>query len=54
MNAYEGQETSLKEKIFCKLGEQLARIAIEPRSCWNGFIYEPEIPPEILKEMAKE
>jgi len=45
------KQLGLKTKLMCKLGDKLAKSAVDPRNCWNAIIYELELPEELTKEM---
>lgn len=51
-NVCEDKKMGLKERLLCAAGEKLAEMAVSSRGCFFAAIYEPELSPEILKEMA--
>jgi len=53
-NAKQADRTlGFKEKVIMKLCDSISEKAVDPRGCWLAGIYEPEIPPEIILELAK-
>jgi len=41
-----------KEKVARKVRAQLEKMAVDQRGCWFSLIYEPDIPDELIDEMA--
>ena len=52
-NVCEDRTIGLKERVLCAAGEKLAEMAVSSRGCWFAVIYEPVLPPEIIKESAE-
>lgn len=50
-NANDGKRVGLREKAIGFIANGLEKIAINPRGCQIGVIYEPELPQEIIFEM---
>jgi len=44
-------ERGLKEKLIKKVGDHLAEMAVDPRGCFVLSWYEPDLDPEMIKEM---
>ena len=40
----------LKGKIICGLSERISKNVVNPRECAFLFLYEPELPVEVLEE----
>ena len=51
MSLHEGREMGLKEKVICKAGDRLVKIAMDPRGCPIGTWYEPELTSDMIEEM---
>ena len=43
----------LKERILSKIGDNIAQMAIDPRSCPGLFAYEPEMSLEMIEEASE-
>jgi len=52
-NQYEEKRQGLKERVLCEVGKRMVKLAVDPRGCWNGTLYEPELLPEIIAEMQE-
>lgn len=48
-----GKPEGLREKVARKIGAQLEKMAVDQNMCWAWGIYEPDVPIEIINEMAK-
>ena len=44
--------TKLLTKVAISIGNRLSSIPVDPLQCWLFTLHEPELPEEILIEMA--
>ena len=54
MNAHENPEMGLKEKVLRKVGEHFIKTSASMLSCRLSFAYEPELTPEMIREILNE
>ena len=47
-----GKPGSLKERVIRGMSDRIAGKAIDPRACVPWLIYEAELPPELIQELA--
>ena len=50
MKLHDNKMSVLKKKFIVKIGDELVRMTADPRGCLVGFLYEPELTPEIILE----
>ena len=51
MNLQETPQMGLKEVLLNKIGDHLAKRAVDPRNCWWGNLYEPSLSSDMIEEM---